>query len=497
MRSSSALRLTARILFLCVLILSVPAMALAVLYAKPLEPLRRANVEHFLSEAIDTEVEVRGPITIGFDWAPTITIDDIVAAESELPTDLKGLSARSVKLEVPLLSVLAGSVQLNALVVDGLKVYIEIPEGGAEADEGGVDVTEVIGDLVRSPVAGDLLLREPKFDYVNHDSGFQLHYVFDEIESQPSNDGGVAFNGRGELNGEPWKLDGDVDSPGEDDDKRKFALALNHAGLKLSLAGAYEFDAGLLDFDGDTVDMTVAASAPRLKHFLAIYNISGDLQGTANLSAHLAGSLDALTLSDLASKLVFETGDTYELTGAIADLAEGTGLDLRVDGTFARKPPAEGAARPIYDIGITGFDGRIEGSLGGMQMRDFHILTSAITANLRDIGPITAERLYKDKDGRLGLYDVLILAGDPKRPSVRVAAGEGHYRLQGRRPQRRDRLSCRRFSRSRGRGARGGTRPSRRPSGHLRCRRFAGHRASLGRGYGQQPDQAQHRSGVR
>jgi len=120
-------------------------------------------------------------------------------------------------------------------------------------------------------------------------------------------------------------------------------------------------------------------------------------------------------------KLAFETGDTYRLTGAIADLAEGTGLALRLDGTFARKPPAEGGERPIYDIGITGFDGRIEGSLGGMQVRDFHVLTSAVTANLRDIGPITAERLYKDKDGRLGLYDVLVLAGDPARPSVRVA----------------------------------------------------------------------------
>ena len=35
--------------------------------------------------------------------------------------------------------------------------------------------------------------------------------------------------------------------------------------------------------------------------------------------------------------------------------------------------------------------------------------------------PITAERLYKTDDGRLGLYDVVVLAGDPKRPSVRVA----------------------------------------------------------------------------
>ena len=44
--------------------------------------------------------------------------------------------------------------------------------------------------------------------------------------------------------------------PGDDEEKRKFVLAVVHAGLKLTLAGTYDFDAGLLDFDGDTVDMT-------------------------------------------------------------------------------------------------------------------------------------------------------------------------------------------------------------------------------------------------
>jgi AsmA family protein len=419
--SSSALRLLLRILFLGVLILSVPVTALAVLYAEPFEAARRANVEHLISEAIDTEVEVRGPISIGFGWTPTISIEDLVAVEGELPPDLKGLSAKSVKLELPIMPLLAGDVQLNALVIDRLAASVEIPEGGAAADDGGVDVTELIGDFVRSRFAGDLLLREPKFDYVNHDSGFQLHYLFDEIATRPSGDGGVVINGTGELNGEPWKLDGDVEPPGEDDDTRKFALALNHVGLRLALAGTYEFDAGLFDFDGDTVDMTVTASAPHLKRFLTIYGISGDLEGTADLTGRLTGSLDALKLSGLAAKLAFDTGDTYQLAGDVADIAEGTGLALELNGAFAREPLAEGAVRPIYDLGITGFNGRVEGSFDGLLVRDFHVFTSSISSTLRDIGPITAERLYKNKDGQLGLYDVLVLAGDPKRPSVRVA----------------------------------------------------------------------------
>ena len=421
MRSSSAVRSIARLLFVFVLILSVPAFAVAVLYAEPFEPLRRAKVEQLLSDAIDAEVEVRGPVTISSGWAPTVTIEDIVTKESLSPTDLKELSAKSLRIEVPLLPLLAGSPQFNTLVVDGLSVFIEIPQGGAKEDEDGLDVADIIGEFVRSPFAADLRLRDATLHYVNHDSGFDLRYAFDEIASQSAEDGGVSVNGTGKLNGELWTLDGDIDPPDEDEDRRKFVFALDHVGLNLSLAGIYEFDSSLLNLEGDTVDMSAIATAPNLKRLFAIYGVSGDLEGSGELSSRLSGSLDALKLADLSLKLTFETGDTYEVSGAVGDIATGTDLDLKLAGTFAQETLPEDQARPVYDIGITGFDGRIEGSLQGVLMRDFFVSTSSVRANLRGIGPITAERLYRDNSGRLGLYDVQVLAGDPKRPSVRVA----------------------------------------------------------------------------
>jgi AsmA family protein len=153
----------------------------------------------------------------------------------------------------------------------------------------------------------------------------------------------------------------------------------------------------------------------------ALYGITGDLAGSGNLLGRLKGPLDAMALSDLALKLAFENGDAYGFTGAIGDFNAGTGLDLAVEGSFAKEPLEEGETRPIYDIGITGFNGRIEGSLEGVLLRDFHLFTSSIRATLSNIGPITAERLYRDNEGRLGLYDIVVLAGDPERPSVRVA----------------------------------------------------------------------------
>lgn len=421
MSSSTLLRLAARILFLGAVILSVPVMALAVLYADVFEPLRRTGVERLLSAATGAEVEVRGAVRISFHWAPVVTVEDVVAVASASPAELKDLSIRSMRVRVPIFPGRAANPQHRALVVDGLNVSIEVPEGRVSEDEDGIDIGKLITDLVRSPFAGDFLLRDVTVNYVSLDSGFRLHYVLDKLESQRTADRGVAINGSGRLNGEPWRLDGHAAPRGEDEYKRQFVIAVKHAGLSLTFDGTYKRDAGLFDFDGDAIDMTVTAVAPDLKRMLAIYGITGDLAGAGNLTGRLTGPLDAMKLNDLALKFAFENGNVYALSGAIGDINAGTGFDLLLEGTFARKPLAEGETRPIYDIGITGFDGRIEGSRDGILVRDFHIFTDSIRATLSNIGPITAERLYRDSEGRLGLYEVLILAGDPQRPSVRVA----------------------------------------------------------------------------
>ena len=143
MNLSSTFRPIARSAFLAFLVLSVPATAFAMLYAETFDVLRRAKVEQLLSEAIDVEVEVSGPISISFDWEPKVSIAEITAIESSLPPDLKGMSVKSLSLKVPILPLLAGRIQLNSLAIDGLKVAIEIPEGGVPENGGGVDAGEM------------------------------------------------------------------------------------------------------------------------------------------------------------------------------------------------------------------------------------------------------------------------------------------------------------------------------------------------------------------
>ena len=414
MRSPSSIRLILRILFIFFLILCIPFVGLLMLSVGPFGELRRHVAEHFLSKAIDVEVAVKGPVKIGFGLTPKVSVKDVVAVESDVPSDISDLSVRSIDLELPVIPLLTGHMQLNALTIDGLMVAIAIPAGETTESQGMAEIGQFISNIVHSPVSSNFELRDTKLDLVDHESGFTLRYVFEAFVSEAKDDGSIRVDAKGELNGEPWNLDGDVD-PKIDGHTRKFDVGIQHVGLTTGFAGTYTFGGSR-----DTVDMTATARAPDLERFLAVYEIQGNLEGAGDLSGRLTGDVTALKASDLVLKLSLKSGDVFTLTGGIDDLSEGTGLELKLDGRFLRPERPKDKEPTLFDIGITGFTGRIEGSYDGVLVRDFRINTNSVNATLNNIGPITGERLYKNEQGQLGLYDVVILAGNPKRPSVRV-----------------------------------------------------------------------------
>ncbi|ODR99189.1 hypothetical protein AUC68_04035 [Methyloceanibacter methanicus] len=414
MSLSSFLRTILQVGFVFLLILAIPVMGLVVLSAGPLEEVRRKAAEYFLTEAIDVPVKVSGPVEIGFSLAPTVSLQDIAAAESGLPSDMKMLSIKAVSVEIPLLPLLRGHLDLSGLTVDGLKVAIDIP-AGRDTEAAGVEaIAAFVENVVHSNVSSNFELRDATLDLTDQESGFTLGYRLDAVVSKAKDDGSIDVHAKGSLNGEPWKLDGDV-KPLAGGNERTFDFSVAHAGLAAGFTGDYTFGSA-----GDAVDLKVTAKAPSLGRLLTIYEIKGDLQGTFDLSGQISGSLEALKLSDLDLELAFESGDVYTLTGGIEDLSAGTGLDLVLDGKIKQHEQPDSQVWPFLKVGVTGFSGKLQGSHAGVLVRDLTIDTTALDTTLSTLGPITAERLYKDKQGRLGVYDLVVLAGDAKHPGVRI-----------------------------------------------------------------------------
>lgn len=414
MQQRSALSLVlARLGFIVLLLLLVPATALLLLFSPPFESWRRAKAEALLSDAIDLQTQIKGPIEISFGWEPTIAIGDLAGVGDDMPSGLKAIGAKRLGLTIALLPLLTGNIQLSGLMVDGLEVDIEIPVGDDDDDE--MDISGFIGDFVRSPFAGDAYLRDAQVNYDNQDTGLVIRYAFDSLSSSPAEDSGVEVYGSGSVNGEPLRLDGKVDPPADGAPERHFVLSAHQAGLTSALAGKY-----LFGDPSDSLDATLSASAPALKKFLAVYGLQSDFEGRGDFAARLNGFVAALRMTDLGLKLAFESGDAVRLSGSVANVMTGEGLDLTVNGDIAPRVPQSDEAKPLFDLGVTGFSGRIGGAIDEVHVRDLHVITTAVTAQLRDIGPITAKRLYKDPEGRLGLYDLVVLAGDPARPTLRI-----------------------------------------------------------------------------
>lgn len=168
---------------------------------------------------------VSGPVQIGFGLEPSISIGDIAGEDDEMPADLKGVTAKTLSLRISVLPLLMGRLQLNSLSVDGLKLDIEIPVGGSNTNpDDDMDIAGFVHDFVRSRFAGDVLLRDAELNYVNQETGFTIRYAFDNLGSSPSDSGGVTVAGTGRINGEPWKADGKIDPPGDNQDQRSFSF---------------------------------------------------------------------------------------------------------------------------------------------------------------------------------------------------------------------------------------------------------------------------------
>lgn len=415
MRSTHPIRSVLRLLFICGVVLSLPILAYRLLAEGPFEGLRRQVSGAVLTAALGTPIEVKGPVEIAFGLEPVVSIRGIASADGGNATDVKALAVDAVDFQVPLLPLLIGRVDMDWLTVEGLKVVIELPQGRERESKGAEAIAAFVSGVVHSPVSRNFELRDAAIDYSDRETGFSLRYGIDAIVSKAREDGAVDVDARGDLNGEPWAVSGNA-KPLEDGNKRQFAFSATHAGLTSALAGDFVFG-----WSGDTVDMRVTSQLPSLQRFLAVYQIAGGLEGSADISGRLSGPLETLKLSDLMVKLAVRSGAVFTVSGVIDDVVAGKGLALTLGGRFAEPEPASAKAWPLLDIGITGFSGRIEGNYDGVLVRDFVVHTDALNTVLSEFGPITAERLYKDENGRLGLYDIVALAGPADRPSVRIA----------------------------------------------------------------------------
>lgn len=396
---------------LAVSVIAIAGISAAALYTEAFEPWRRAQVEALLNDALDLDTKFNGTVEIGFGLTPKVVISDVSSERTEAITDLKSVSARKLDFNVSLLSLISGGTVLTSLFVDGLRVDVDLQEGGTDRTPSDPGVLMQV--LVRLPLSTNLSLQDFQLNYQDRETGWSAQYVFDRFGIHRQADA-VLVEGVGHIHDRPLELKGKVELS-EGPNQHAFSFSAKQSGLIVEFAGVYQ----TVD-PADTIEANLKAHSDSLTDLLDVYNVRHSFDGKGDLAFRLSGAMGAPRISALDLSLAFDTGDTFQLTGTIADAVKRTGIDFHMKSTLVPPPPAPGAQRPLYDLNITGFSGRIAGSLDALLVRGLRVVTSSLKAQLHEIGPISAERIQKDSKGRIGLDDVLVLAGPSERPTVRI-----------------------------------------------------------------------------
>ena len=395
-----------------VAVVGLAALVAVALYTEPFEPWRRAQAEALLDDALEITTKVSGPVEVSLGLNPRVVISDVSSVDTRSLPDIKKLSARKVDFNASLLALLGGDVVIEALFVEGLRVDLELPE--ADEDHTATDPSAFIHDFVRLSFSDNLSLEDFRFNYADLESGWSASYLFRRLGVHRQNDS-IVIDGVGKIDDLPLKLNGTIDPSTDQAGQHAFSVSGEQAGIKLQSSGVYR-----MKDEQDEIQAHVTAHSASLSTLLDVYNVRHDFDGTGDLTFRLDGPLGSAAVSALDLNLRFETGDTLQMTGNIGDAIKHSGIDVQLTGSLVPPPPVPGAKKPIYDLNVTGFSGRIAGSIDGLLVRDLRIATNSLKAQLHDIGPISAERVWKDPEGRIGLYDVVVLAGPAQRPSVRV-----------------------------------------------------------------------------
>jgi hypothetical protein len=165
-------------------------------------------------------------------------------------------------------------------------------------------------------------------------------------------------------------------------------------------------------------DVMVDTQAASLGDVLDALELNRVLEGSGSVRTRLAGPIDGLAASELAAEADFASGDKIRLNGSIANVNDGAGIDVTVQADLAAFSRHADQTASVIDIDLTGFHGRLRGDSETLHLIDARIFTNIGSAELKNIGPITVDRITKDEKGRLGFIGIHVLAGSETNPSL-------------------------------------------------------------------------------
>ena len=309
---------------LLALVVAVVVAGVAVLSTMEFEELRGV-IEAEAEKATGRKLTIAGDIDLEISLSPAIAVEDVRFANADWGSRPELVSVQRLELEVALLPLFSGDIQVNRLVVVGPDILLETDAQG----RGNWEMAGTTEDAATpAPAAGEMTLpsidnavvRDATVVYRDGQTGEAIQVSFSELSLRRTSDGlplEVALEGA--YNDVPFKADGAV-------------------GLIRDLVGAAPYPVRLsLAVGGATLDIEGSIAEPITGQGIDL-KVQARGQNLAELGAAVGTELPPLGPYDLSAQ-VTQDGQNFKLTALTAKIG-GSDIAGNATLTLGDKRPA-------------------------------------------------------------------------------------------------------------------------------------------------------------
>ncbi|MCH9013802.1 MAG: AsmA family protein, partial [Proteobacteria bacterium] len=316
---------------LVALVVAVVVAGVAILSTMDFEELR-GIIEAEAKEATGRELKIAGPIDLKISLTPAIAVEDVRFANAAWGSRADMISIRRFELEVALLPLLSGDIQVKRLVLIEPDILLETDQEGrgnwemTGAAETGEKDGEAEGEDAPLPSFDQVVIRDATLTYKNGKTGEEIRLRLARLEGRAASASSpleVALEGA--YNDAPFKVEGTLGS---------FEQLFGEGPFPVKLS---------VEAGGATVTVDGRIAEPMTGRGLDL-KIQVRGQSLADLGALGGVELPPLGPYDLSVQ-VEQEGTTYKLTGLTAKVGSS---DIAGNATVAF-----GGARPAVNGSFT------------------------------------------------------------------------------------------------------------------------------------------------
>ena len=376
---------------------------------------RQLAAEQLLERFVDRPVSISGDVVVVPGAVTSVDITGITIGAAESGGGFKQLTIDDAAFGFQLVPALRGDFEIEQSSADGIVLTTPPP---SDAGEQALPVSSFFlsfAALLESRGTRDLQLHDFSIVSDEDPDGWAGAYKLTELVAKEDGDtGDRVIKASGTINGKAAKIDATfaaVADDGRDKPVREFSIAT-------SLPGYEGKSSGTMNADGSGLDGKFAADVSSLGDFLALLRLEREFDGTAKLTMDLSGPADAVAAEDIKLNGQLSTGEQLSIDGRIANFSKATGVDITFAADLKRSDGSVPRPSSAFDIELDKITGGATGDILSLTLADLVFSTNLADADLARIGPVSVEKVERDKDGRLALRGLHILSGDPKAPSL-------------------------------------------------------------------------------